>query len=90
MRGNIIHRRMSGQKLYKIVKALGMAHGIPTLHPHALRHACAVEMLRRTRNLAAVQQHLRHVDVNTTTIYARLLPQDMEEVAKLFDRDAMR
>jgi hypothetical protein len=43
-----------------IAEPLGKAHGIPNLHPHALRHACAVELLKRTNDLVAVQQHLRH------------------------------
>jgi len=40
---------------------------VPALHPHALRHACGAELLRRTKNLRVVQQQLRHVDIQTTT-----------------------
>jgi site-specific recombinase XerD len=41
-----------------IAEPLGKAHGIPNLHPHALRHACAVELPKRTNDLVAVQQHI--------------------------------
>ena len=46
-------RRMSGQRV-----------GVDTIHPHAFRHACAVELLKRSGgNLRAVQEHLRHADI---------------------------
>ena len=31
------------------------------------------------------QEHLRHADIQTTTIYTRLAPQDLQKVVKLFD-----
>ncbi|PYM44588.1 MAG: hypothetical protein DME16_20470 [Candidatus Rokuibacteriota bacterium] len=42
--GQRVERRISGQRLWKLVKAVGMRAGIPALHPHAFRHACAVEL----------------------------------------------
>jgi site-specific recombinase XerC len=38
-----------------------------------------------TENLRAVQRHLRHADLGTTTIYARLLPQQLQEIVTVFD-----
>jgi site-specific recombinase XerC len=32
-----------------------------------------------------VQEHLRHADIQTTTIYTRLEPQDLQKVVNLFD-----
>ena len=56
------------------------------LHPHAFRHACGVELLKRSGgNLRAVQEHLRHADIQTTTIYTRLAPHDLQKVVNLFD-----
>ena len=52
------------------------------------RHACGVELLKRSGgNLRAVQEHLRHADIQTTTIYTRLAPQDLQKVVNLFDDD---
>jgi integrase len=35
-----------------------------------------IELLRRTRgNLRALQEHLRHSDIQTTTLYTRLTPK---------------
>jgi hypothetical protein len=30
-------------------------------------------------------KHLRHADIGTTTIHARLLPQELQEVVTVFD-----
>jgi len=78
-------RRMSGRHVWTLVRDLGERSGIKGLHPHALRHACAVELLKRTRNLGAVQQHLRHRHIQTTTAYARLMPDELAEAVSAFD-----
>ena len=78
-------RRMSGQRVRKIIKDLGKRVGVDTIHPHAFRHACGVELLKRSGgNLRAVQEHLRHADIQTTTIYTRLAPQDLRRVVNPF------
>jgi site-specific recombinase XerD len=62
-------RRMSGQRVWKIIKDLGKRFGVDTIHPHPFRHAWGVELLKRSGgNLRAVQEHLRHTDIQTTTI----------------------
>jgi len=80
-------RRMAEHRVWKLIKHLGKHAGLETLHPHAFRHACAVELLRRTRNLRAVQEYLRHLDIQTTTVYTKLLPEEMQQIASVFDRD---
>lgn len=78
--------RMRDHRVFKVVKALGQDSGLPELHPHAFRHSCGVELLRRTRgNLRAVQEHLRHQDIQTTTIYTRLTQQELEQIVSVFD-----
>ena len=59
---------------------------MPELHPHAFRHGCGVELLRRTGgNLRVVQEHLRHADIQTTTIYTRLTQGDLQKIVGVFD-----
>ena len=71
-----------------IIKDLGKRVGVDTIHPQAFRHACGVELLKRSGgNLRAVQEHLRHADIQTTTIYTRLAPQDLQQVVNLFDEN---
>lgn len=84
--GEWVERRMSDHRVWKIVKALGRQAGIPQLHPHAFRHSCGVELLRRTGgNLRAVQEHLRHSDIQTTTVYTRLTQPELQKVVSVFD-----
>ncbi len=80
--------RMRDHRVFKLVKALGKQAGLAGLHPHAFRHACGVELLRRTRgNLRAVQEHLRHADIQTTTLYTRLTQEELQKVVSVFDRN---
>lgn len=79
--------RMTDHRVYRLVKALGRREGLPELHPHSFRHACGVELLNLSGgNLRAVQQHLRHADIQTTTIYARLAQPELKKIVGLFDR----
>jgi integrase/recombinase XerC len=39
---------------------------------HGLRHSAGTRMYRQTRDLNQVQKHLRHKNITTTTIYAKL------------------
>ena len=86
--GGLRQERMRDHRVFKVVKALGKQAGLARLHPHAFRHSCGVELLRRTRgNLRAVQEHLRHTDIQTTTLYTRLTQQDLQKVISVFDRN---
>ncbi len=54
----------------------------------SFRHACGVELLRRSNgNLRAVQEHLRHADIQTTTVYTRLTQSDLQKVIRAFDKN---
>jgi integrase/recombinase XerC len=80
--------RMRDHRVFKLVKALGKQAGLAKLHPHAFRHSCGVELLRRTGgNLRAVQEHLRHADIQTTTLYTRLTQEELQKVVRVFDRN---
>lgn len=46
--------------------------GLPTVGPHRLRHALAGEMLRQGSGLTAISQVLRHQDLATTALYAKV------------------
>ncbi len=86
--GQVVVQRMKGHRVWKITKALGRRAGVPELHPHAFRHSCGVELLRRSGgNLRAVQEHLRHADIQTTTVYTRLTQSDLQKVIGEFDKN---
>jgi len=52
-------------------RACGRA-GLDRVGPHRLRHALAAELLRRGASLTAIGQVLRHQDLATTALYAKV------------------
>jgi site-specific recombinase XerD len=80
---------MDSHRVWKLVKDLGRRAGVPELHPHAFRHACGVELLKRNGgNLRVVQEHLRHQDIGTTVTYTRLAQTDLQRAISVFDTGA--
>ena len=47
--------------------------------------AMADQPRRSGGNLRAVQEHLRHADIQTTTVYTRLTQSDLQKVIGAFD-----
>ena len=86
--GHLTEARMKGHRVWKITKAIGIRAGVPEIHPHAFRHSSGVELLRLSGgNLRAVQEHLRHADIQTTTVYTRLTQSDLQKVISEFDKN---
>jgi site-specific recombinase XerD len=56
--------------------------GLPRVGPHRLRHALAAELLRRGAGLAAIGQVLRHQDLATTALYAKVDLDTLRQVAQ--------
>lgn len=56
--------------------------GLPRVGPHRLRHALAAEPLRRGAGLAAIGQVLRHQDLATTALYAKVDLAALRQVAQ--------
>ena len=68
----------SPETLYRRVRELGEAVGLPGLHPHALRHTAATRMLRRGMSTVGVAKTLGHRDLNTTQRYLRITVEDLK------------
>lgn len=56
--------------------------GVPRVGAHRLRHALATELLRRGATLVEVSQVLRHRDLATTAIYAKVDLGALRQVAQ--------
>lgn len=56
--------------------------GLPPVGPHRLRHALAGELLRRGAGLVAISQVLRHRDLATTALYAKVDLDALRQVAQ--------
>jgi site-specific recombinase XerD len=55
---------------------------LPHLGPHRLRHALAGELLRQGAGLVAISQVLRHQDLATTALYAKVDLDALRQVAQ--------
>jgi site-specific recombinase XerD len=56
--------------------------GVPVVGAHRLRHALATEMLRRGASIVDISQVLRHQDLGTTAVYAKVDLGHLREVAQ--------
>jgi site-specific recombinase XerD len=56
--------------------------GLPHVGPHRLRHALAAELLRQGAGLVAISQVLRHQDLATTALYAKVDLLALRQVAQ--------
>ena len=63
--------RLTRQQAGKIIKRLGQQIGLPSLHPHALRHTFVTLALNEGASLRDVQDAARHADPRTTRRYDR-------------------
>jgi site-specific recombinase XerD len=58
--------------LLQLIKRLGKKAGIPRLHPHLLRHSCAVKSLLNGIDLQSLRLILGHTSIGVTEKYLHL------------------
>jgi integrase/recombinase XerD len=77
----------------KAIQRLVHLHALPAdipqpLSPHDLRHACATHLLQGGADIRHIQQLLGHASFNTTAIFARVTPLDLQAaIARAHPRD---
>ena len=65
-----------------VVERTCLRAGLPRVGPHRLRHALAGELLRQGAGLLAISQVLRHQDLATTALYAKVDLAALRKVAQ--------
>ena len=65
-----------------VVERACLRAGLPRVGPHRLRHALAGELLRQGSGLVAISQVLRHRDLATTALYAKVDLAALRRVAQ--------
>jgi integrase/recombinase XerD len=73
-----IHPSSLTRVVYRACQRVGLAPG----GGHRFRHALATEMLRQGSNLLKISQVLRHQDLATTAVYAKLDQAALRTVAR--------
>ena len=73
-------RQGVNQIIKKNLKALGLYE--PGKAVHALRHSYAVNVYQRSKDLRLVQKQLRHKNIQTTTVYADVTSEEIQEQIK--------
>jgi site-specific recombinase XerD len=75
LRGNSVHASYVRQSLPRLARKAGIERRV---HPHALRHAYAMELSEEGLPLNLIQAALGHSHLNTTAIYlAHLAPKQV-------------
>lgn len=70
--------RVTKDTVHFLFRKLRVSMGLKRFHPHLLRHAGAIGMLRNEASLRHVQELLGHADPQTTKGYLRLVPGDLK------------
>lgn len=52
------------------------------VYPHLLRHTCATNLYRNTKNIVMVQQALGHSDIRTTQIYTEVTNDELRKAMR--------
>ncbi len=61
----------------RLLKRLAKEAGHPNITLHQIRHARAIDLLRKGMQLTDVQQFLGHASINTTAIYLQITGGDL-------------
>lgn len=77
--------RITPRAVERLVDHYAKKAGIPRhVHPHALRHLFATDLLVNGADLRSVQALLGHANVSTTQIYTHLTNKELREVHEAF------
>ena len=72
---------LSGGAVWSVVHDACVRAGVPPVGTHRLRHTAATAMLREGASLAEIAQVLRHREIKTTAVYAKVDRIRLRELA---------
>jgi integrase len=64
----------------KMLSRVGAQCGLPTVHPHMLRHSCGFAMAEAGEDVRAMQDWLGHAAIQNTVRYTALAPGRLDKV----------
>lgn len=80
LRGRALHASYIRTMMRRLAARAGIERRV---HPHALRHTMAAELLREGASLRHIQLQLGHADLTTTSVYLESIqPVELVEMAR--------
>lgn len=70
-------KKQTPQGLYYLWRHATVKSGIGKFKLHSSRHTYATQLYSKTKNLRLVQKQLRHISIETTQVYADVMPEDI-------------
>jgi site-specific recombinase XerD len=75
------HQGITTTTTRNVIKLVAILAGVDlkTISPHYFRHDFAIKMLRKTGNLAIVQDLMGHASPQSTRVYAKIYPDELQK-----------
>ena len=79
------YRRLTARSIQRMVAKYGKLAGLTKhVHPHAMRHAFATDLLMNGADLRSVQTMLGHANISTTQVYTHVTDEHLRDVHERF------
>jgi len=83
--GNVVHRRLSVDAIWHLIRKRAKQAGVAPFSPHALRHTFVTHLLDNGADIGVVQRLAGHANVQTTLRYDRRGREAEQEAADLLN-----
>ena len=82
------YRRLTARSIQRMVAKYGKLAGLTKhVHPHAMRHAFATDLLMNGADLRSVQSMLGHANIATTQVYTHVTDEHLRDIHERFHSD---
>ncbi len=79
------YRRLTARSIQRMIAKYGRLAGLTKhVHPHAMRHAFATDLLMNGADLRSVQSMVGHANIATTQVYTHVTDEHLRDVHERF------